>query len=656
MNKILLLITICLTTIFANTEREADSLALVAIQENNSLLIQWNLTKPLDDWERVTLTNGRVTALHIFGIGIGKLPKEIGNLTELDTLNIGSNGSNVLYSLPDEFVQLQKLKYLSLDGNNLLYFPPEIYSLSSLEYLNVSRNPFREIDSRIADLVHLKKVNLGETNITSLPDEIGQLAKLEALYLNGDTLLTALPQALENCTALSVISAQNCQLSALPDFFSSFSNLTTLVVDTNSISALPQSLLNHSGIEKLSLARNKFSELPSEISNMVNLKELILSYNQLVTVPVELFSLSKLWYLGLNSNKLIEIPAEIAQLSELTHLYLKGNKLTTLPDAIGSLPKLEFLFAGWNDIVTVPETIGSLTTLTSLNLMLNELTVLPATIGKLQALISLDVSGNKLSGIPKEVSHLTSLTNISLSSNSIELLPDELFTMTNEKMSLSISSNKMHFDMLERLKVLDDRTQWTVSSYNQKELGEEEEIELTENLKIGVAIRGSQNKYQWYKGEKKDTLAIAGATDDSLLVTEKGIYTCIIRSDSLPKVTLKHAPITVNANTAILNSGISSMHEKGILVYPTIVTNKNSGVHFSIGQKCHGVVSITIYDALGEVIDEGIMGSGGGTVFVWDLTNLDGKAVGSGTYVAFAKIVGSDGTEYVAKELIGVQR
>ena len=91
---------------------------------------RWPEAARPEDWERVTMENGRVVELSLYGFGLtGAVPAEIGQLTLLRVLQLGDNK---LTSLPAEIGQLTSLMVLELRGNQLTSLPAEIGQLTSL--------------------------------------------------------------------------------------------------------------------------------------------------------------------------------------------------------------------------------------------------------------------------------------------------------------------------------------------------------------------------------------------------------------------------------------------------------------------------------------------------------------------------------------------
>lgn len=267
--------TVDITNVYTLLQR--DSLALVDLY--NSLNGEgWSNTenwlvpgKPINEWQGVTVTNGRVTNLMDIVVNdpTGFIPESIGNLTALKGLRI---------------------YHFGISGT----IPNSIGNLTELEYLDIS----------------VAGVLFGEENLSGpIPASIGNLTKLKTLRFEGNALSGEIPASIGNLTNLQELNlAWNKLTGEIP---SSIGNLTQLI--------------------NFSAWRNELSgQIPATIGNLVNLRNLELNNNRLTgSIPASIGNITNLEWLVLNGNNLSgNIPASIGNLNNLSVLELGNNTLT----------------------------------------------------------------------------------------------------------------------------------------------------------------------------------------------------------------------------------------------------------------------------------------------------------------------------------------
>ena len=177
-----------------------DILALRMLREKwPKLQERWSVAVRPEDWEGVTMEDGRVVGLYLMWMGLtGAVPPEIGLLTSLRELQLGENQ---LTSLPAEIGQVISLRQLYLGYNQLTSVPVEIGQLTSLKWLVLAGNQLTSVPAEIGQLItSLESLDLNNNPLTSLPAEIGQLTSLRQLYL-GYNQLTTLPAAIRELRA-----------------------------------------------------------------------------------------------------------------------------------------------------------------------------------------------------------------------------------------------------------------------------------------------------------------------------------------------------------------------------------------------------------------------------------------------------------------------
>ncbi|XP_018722367.2 probable LRR receptor-like serine/threonine-protein kinase At3g47570 [Eucalyptus grandis] len=175
----------------------------------------------------------------------GVIPSSLGYLEKLTRAYL--HGNSFEGTIPSNLSKCQNLIDLDLSDNNLSgTIPPEVIGLSSLSILlNLSRN-------------HLTGV---------LPFEVGNLKLLASLDVSGNVLRDKIPASLGNCEGLLVLKMQD-------NFFNG---------------SIPQSISSLRGIEELDLSHNNLSgEIPKFLEAFDFLRNLNLSYNEFEgTLPIK---------------------------------------------------------------------------------------------------------------------------------------------------------------------------------------------------------------------------------------------------------------------------------------------------------------------------------------------------------------------------------
>ena len=422
---------------------ETDRAALVALYDatdgdNWNDNDGWKTDRPLGEWYGVWTGlnyNDRVTELNLRRNNLtGSIPRELGNLTNLEDLNL--RGNNLTGSIPRELGNLTNLEQMHILDNTLTgSIPRELGNLRNLEVLRINMN-----------------------NLTGeIPRELENLQNLEILGLNTNNLTGPIPREIGNMTSLEWISF-------------GMNNLT---------GEIPRELGNMANLKRLSLHTNGLTgQIPRELGSLTNLSGLWLAGNHLTgEIPRELGRLTNLSSLELNSNRLTgEIPRELASFEGTINPQQNGVILPIEGDTVDSVDRavLGAFYdatggANWNnntnwktdrplsewhgvrtdddgrviDLVlrvnnlsgAIPRELGSLTNLRFLALSSNPNLSgsIPSELGSLTNLVNLSLTSNNLSGeIPRELSNPTNLSHLALSGNNLSgSIPRELGSLTN---------------------------------------------------------------------------------------------------------------------------------------------------------------------------------------------------------------------------------
>ena len=408
----------------------------------------WNFNKELDMWgdqPGVTLnSNGRVTGLVLAGFGAkGIVPDAIGQLTELQVLNLGSHdekiGANIFTDYDANNLTAAKKKEMRHDYENkfLKYDPRAFMSEMIIESVNSDKNLKHGMtrikkDSRI----NLKDAQIGTmTNqITGVSKAIYRLTKLQQFYIGNSPVTSGevcakfynaddatygkfasefTDAAWDNMTNLTDMELYNCpKITRLPEFYYGLPAMQAL------------NLARCKGISAAQL-RDDWNRLATEKTGKT-LQILYLSYNNLEEFPSS-SSLSKMTNLGLldlaynNIKKVHPFGKEIT----LSSLYLNNNQIEEIPaDLCGFTDDVETLTFAHNKLKKIPNIFdaSSVRVMGSVDFSYNDIT-------------GVDTSNGTYKGI--------NASTVSLSYNKIEKFPSELFTAGSPITSIDLSGNQM---------------------------------------------------------------------------------------------------------------------------------------------------------------------------------------------------------------------
>ena len=408
----------------------------------------WNFNKELDMWgdqPGVTLnSNGRVTGLVLAGFGAkGIVPDAIGQLTELQVLNLGSHdekiGANIFTEYDANNLTAAKKKEMRHDYENkfLKYDPRAFMSEMIIESVNSDKNLKHGMtrikkDSRI----NLKDAQIGTmTNqITGVSKAIYRLTKLQQFYIGNSPVTSGevcakfynadddtygkfaaefTDAAWDNMTNLTDMELYNCpKITRLPEFYYGLPAMQAL------------NLARCKGISAAQL-RDDWERLATEKTGKT-LQILYLSYNNLEEFPSS-SSLSKMTNLGLldlaynNIKKVHPFGKEIT----LSSLYLNNNQIEEIPaDLCGFTDDVETLTFAHNKLKKIPNIFdaSSVRVMGSVDFSYNDIT-------------GVDTSNGTYKGI--------NASTVSLSYNKIEKFPSELFTAGSPIISIDLSGNQM---------------------------------------------------------------------------------------------------------------------------------------------------------------------------------------------------------------------
>ncbi|XP_027171542.1 LRR receptor-like serine/threonine-protein kinase FLS2 [Coffea eugenioides] len=344
----------------------------------------------------------------------GVMPEEVGNLTALQELYLGS--------IPEEFGNLKYLEVLNMDFNSLTgSIPAQIFNISTLQILGLEGN---KLSGRLPPSMGYGLINLEELCLNMnecdgvIPPSISNASKLTVLVLNSNRFSGPVPNSIGDLRLLRRLILYENHLATEP----SSRELSFINYLTNSWT--PSIGVRHlQKLQGLSLTSNQLSgSIPNSLCELKSLYKLYLKANQLrgsiTSCLSNVSSLREIFFDGnfLNSS----IPAGLWNLTDLLYLDLSSNLLSgSLPQEVQNLKAITLLGPRNHLSGSIPSSIGGLQSLANLSLAQNQFEgPIPDSHGHIISLEVLDLSNNNLSGpIPKSLEVLSYLTHLNLSFN-----------------------------------------------------------------------------------------------------------------------------------------------------------------------------------------------------------------------------------------------
>lgn len=188
---------------------------------------------PKEIWNLTKLKN-----LALKSKKLNSLSNEIGLLKNLEKLKL----SNGLSELPQSFINLSNLKFLTLGENKFKSFPKDLFKMTNLTYLDMNRNHLEEIPDEIGKLTNLIELSLMNNNINVFQRSLIQLTNLVRLNLSYNKLRVLPDEIGQMCSLKSFYLGHNF-ISQLPDPFSKLTNLSLLTIEKNNLITFSNNLM-----------------------------------------------------------------------------------------------------------------------------------------------------------------------------------------------------------------------------------------------------------------------------------------------------------------------------------------------------------------------------------------------------------------------------
>ncbi|XP_022877222.1 receptor-like protein kinase HSL1 [Olea europaea var. sylvestris] len=395
---------------------------------------------------------GRITSLKSLELAYnpfspGRLPPELGNLTNLEVLWLSH--CHLEGPIPESFVGLSRIKNLDLSGNRLTGpIPSLICKLKSVVQIELYANLFTgKLPAGWSNLTELRRFDAAMNNLTgTIPDELCELP-LEWLNLYENQLNGQIPESIAKSPNLYDLRLFGNQLSgSLPSELGKNSALQTLDVSHNNLSGvIPEHLCQRGVLEELVLIYNSFSgNIPESLGKCRSLMRIRMRGNRLSgEIPADFWGLPHVYLLDLDSNAFSgNISNKIFGARNLSTLSVSENMLSgSIPRETGSLENLVEFSAHDNHLGgEIPSSLVHLGQLGKLDLSNNHLSgEIPRGVKDLKQLNELNLANNRLYGeIPDEIGSMPVLNYLDLSRNTFSgSIPRSLQNLKLNMLNLS---------------------------------------------------------------------------------------------------------------------------------------------------------------------------------------------------------------------------
>ena len=197
-----------------------------------------------------------LTELNLFNNQLKTLPSSIGELANLEEVNVA--GNRLMMTTNAMFASWSRVSVLNLYDNNLVRFG-SLAPLKALQELRLGENNLEEMPT-LGTHPELKILEVHKNRIATIPDGyFNATPALERLSLWGNTL-TELPSSVCGCGALLGLQVQENKLSWLPAGAAWPAKLETLFLQHNPLTTLPGELHACKALKRVNVAQTKLGD------------------------------------------------------------------------------------------------------------------------------------------------------------------------------------------------------------------------------------------------------------------------------------------------------------------------------------------------------------------------------------------------------------
>nr|XP_043633352.1 receptor-like protein EIX2 [Erigeron canadensis] len=352
----------------------------------------------------------------------GILPAQLGNLSRLHVLSVGSFYEDTRMMNMQWLSSLRLLHHLDMSSVNLskaIDWFQVINTLPSLTELHLSYCDLKDIHPHAPSLniTSISLLDLSFNNFSSFVPQwmfsVSNLVSLDFSFCYLHSLIYGNIDSFRNLTSLKLLHVSgnvfmnsSSVLEGLPG------NLVSLKIGSCGVSSSNlNSLHNLTSLLRLDLSGNELTKgLPKPFVNICSLRDIDVSSNNFGNISLN-------YLLG----AFLECESHMGRSSPLEELDVSDSSISgTIPNFIGQFTSMRRLSLHWNRISgPIPHLIGRLSSLEYLELSDNRLDGnLPDSLGNLLKLRHLGFSNNLLDGsLPGTLGNLSKLEELKFSNN-----------------------------------------------------------------------------------------------------------------------------------------------------------------------------------------------------------------------------------------------
>ena len=436
----------------------------------------WNFNKDVDLWgdqPGVQLhANGRVALIDLSNFGFyGEMPEELGQLTELIELYLGTHNDTNLYTYESNDYSSNTNRMSRMDA--------------AKEYLRKT-HPATQFSEPIARAMMEKNVSIPEIEMYSkyaeneIIDKATGLMKVRPMDTNAGVLvngLTKLPESIGNLKSLTKICIANSELASLPESFKDLTSCTDVeLYNLPKMVEFPEVLAQMPALIQANLSCNpQWSAASTEYQRhdgtngtqsdygldclatgpaKETLQMIYMNQCGMSEVTRNMSNLKSLGLLSLSYNNIDKVYPFGSDIV-MVQLYLDHNKLTEIESVDGifcGMDDVETLSFSYNKLTKLPDIFSakSMFTMSSVDFSGNQITGVEAKgpDGKYKGINveTLTLANNPLTTYPVEFAQSGSKINyINMRGCRLNHIPDEAFEGENVKflVSLDLSYNDL---------------------------------------------------------------------------------------------------------------------------------------------------------------------------------------------------------------------